>query len=36
MDAIWQAFLSITTGFSQGERDKLFAENAIKHYRQRI
>jgi len=28
MDAIWQAFLSITADFSQDERDKLFAGNA--------
>jgi len=33
MDAIWQAFLSITSAFSQDERDKMFADNAIKHYR---
>ena len=33
MDAIWQAFLSITADFSQDERDKMFADNAIKHYR---
>ncbi len=32
MDAIWQAFLSITSDFSQGERDKLFADNAVKYY----
>jgi predicted TIM-barrel fold metal-dependent hydrolase len=33
MDAIWQAFLSLTSAFSQDERDKMFADNAIKHYR---
>lgn len=33
MDAIWQAFLSITSDFSQEERDKMFAGNAIRHYR---
>lgn len=33
MDAIWQAFLSITSGFSQDERDRMFADNAIRHYR---
>jgi len=33
MDTIWQAFLSITADFSQDERNKLFAENAIRHYR---
>jgi predicted TIM-barrel fold metal-dependent hydrolase len=36
MDAIWQAFLSITADFSQDERDKMFADNAIKHYSLRI
>ena len=36
MDAIWQAFLSITSGFSQDERDKMFADNAVKHYRLEI
>jgi predicted TIM-barrel fold metal-dependent hydrolase len=36
MDAIWQAFLSITADFSQGERDKMFADNAVKHYRLRV
>lgn len=33
MDAIMDAFLSITAGFSQNERDKLFAQNALTHYR---
>ncbi len=32
MDTIWQAFLSITSDFSQDEKDKMFADNAIKHY----
>jgi predicted TIM-barrel fold metal-dependent hydrolase len=36
MEAIWQAFLSITADFSQDERDKLFADNAIRHYRLHI
>lgn len=36
MEAIWSAFLSITDGFSQDERDKMFAENAIKHYRLQV
>ena len=33
MRAVWQAFFSITKGFSESERDKLFAANAIRHYR---
>jgi len=33
MDAIWQAFLSITADFSQDERDRMFATNAVRHYR---
>jgi len=33
MDAIWKAFLSITSDFSQAERDRMFADNAIEHYR---
>ena len=33
MDAIWQAFLSITADFSQEERDRLFATNAVRLYR---
>jgi len=33
MDAIWQAFLSITASFSQDERDRMFAGNALTHYR---
>jgi len=36
MEAIWQAFLSITADFSQDERDKMFADNAIRHYRLHI
>jgi len=36
MDTIWQAFLSITSDFSQDERDKMFADNAIRHYRLNI
>ncbi|HVA41097.1 MAG TPA: amidohydrolase family protein [Candidatus Binataceae bacterium] len=33
MHAIWDAFLSITRGCSDAERDKLFASNAIRYYR---
>jgi predicted TIM-barrel fold metal-dependent hydrolase len=33
MKAIWDAFFSITAKFSDDERDKLFAANAIRHYR---
>ena len=33
MEAIWQAFLSITADFSQDERDKMFATNALRYYR---
>lgn len=33
MKAIWEAFFSIAGGFSPDERDKLFAANAIRHYR---
>jgi predicted TIM-barrel fold metal-dependent hydrolase len=33
MRAIWEAFFSITKGFSAEEREKLFAANAIRHYR---
>ena len=36
MDTIWQAFLSITSDFSEGERDKMFHDNAIRHYRLQI
>jgi predicted TIM-barrel fold metal-dependent hydrolase len=36
MDTLLQAFLSITRGFSQSERDKMFADNAIKHYRLKL
>lgn len=32
-DRLYQAFLSITKDFSQEERDKMFADNAIRHYR---
>jgi len=31
MDAIWQAFLSITADFSQDEKDKMYARNAVKY-----
>lgn len=33
MDTLFQAFLSITADFSQDERDRMFADNAIRHYR---
>jgi len=33
MRAIWDAFSSIIGGFSDVERDKLFAANAIRYYR---
>jgi predicted TIM-barrel fold metal-dependent hydrolase len=33
MRTIWEAFFSLTKGFSAEERDKLFAANAIRHYR---
>ena len=33
METIWKAFLSITADFSQEERDKMFADNAIRYYR---
>ena len=33
MGEIWEAFFSITSGLSGDERDKLFAANAIRHYR---
>jgi predicted TIM-barrel fold metal-dependent hydrolase len=36
MDAIWQAFLSITSDFSQAERDRMFAANAVQHYRLKL
>jgi len=36
MDAIWQAFLSITSDFSQNERDRMFHDNAIRHYRLQV
>jgi predicted TIM-barrel fold metal-dependent hydrolase len=33
MRAIWEAFFSMTKEFTPEERDKLFAANAIRHYR---
>jgi predicted TIM-barrel fold metal-dependent hydrolase len=33
MHAVWEAFLSIAKAFAAEERDKLFAANAIRHYR---
>lgn len=36
MDALVHAYLSITGGFSRTERDKIFADNAIRHYRLEI
>lgn len=33
MDAIWQAFLSITADFSADERDDMFMRNALRLYR---
>jgi predicted TIM-barrel fold metal-dependent hydrolase len=33
MRAVWEAFFSIAKGFSETERDKLFASNAIRYYR---
>lgn len=36
METIWTAFLSITADFSQDERDMMFADNAIRHYRLHI
>jgi predicted TIM-barrel fold metal-dependent hydrolase len=33
MRAVWEAFFSISKTFTTEERDKLFAENAIRHYR---
>jgi predicted TIM-barrel fold metal-dependent hydrolase len=33
MQVIWEAFFSITKDFTAEERDKLFAANAIRHYR---
>ncbi len=33
MRAVWEAFFSIAKTFTAGERDKLFAANAISHYR---
>ena len=33
MATIWEAFLSITSGFSQNERDAMFADNARRIYR---
>jgi len=36
METIWQAFLSITADFSQDEKDQMFADNAIRHYRLQV
>jgi predicted TIM-barrel fold metal-dependent hydrolase len=33
MRALWDAFFSIANGFTADEHDKLFAANAIRHYR---
>lgn len=33
MRAVWEAFFSVTKSFTAEERDKLFAANAIRHYR---
>ena len=33
MRAVWEAFFSIAKVFTPEERDKLFAANAIRHYR---
>jgi predicted TIM-barrel fold metal-dependent hydrolase len=33
MRAVWEAFFSIAKSFNAEERDKLFAANAIRHYR---
>jgi len=33
MRAVWEAFFSIAKTFTASERDKLFAANAIRHYR---
>jgi predicted TIM-barrel fold metal-dependent hydrolase len=33
MPAIWEVFFSIAKAFTAEERDKLFAANAIRHYR---
>jgi len=33
MDTLLGAYLSILSGFSQRERDLIFADNAIRHYR---
>jgi predicted TIM-barrel fold metal-dependent hydrolase len=33
MRAVWEAFFSIAKSFTAEERDKLFAANAIRHYR---
>ena len=35
-DTLYGAFLSITRNFSHGERDKVFAANAIRHYRMQL
>jgi len=36
METIWQAFLSITSDFSQTEKDRMFADNAVRYYRLEI
>jgi predicted TIM-barrel fold metal-dependent hydrolase len=33
MRAVWEAFFSIAKSFNAEERNKLFAANAIRHYR---
>jgi predicted TIM-barrel fold metal-dependent hydrolase len=33
MRAVWKAFFSLAKAFTAEERDKLFAANAIRHYR---
>jgi predicted TIM-barrel fold metal-dependent hydrolase len=32
MDVLVRAYLSITSGFTQRERDRIFVENAVEHY----
>lgn len=32
-DSVWDSLKTITAGFSDGEREKLFHDNAIKYYR---
>jgi predicted TIM-barrel fold metal-dependent hydrolase len=33
MDELIRAYLSITSGFTQSERDQIFVQNAVRHYR---